>query len=257
MRVVTLITNANQKGFKEYLQPSCAYHDLDLTVLKYEDRYTTHRIKDVVLYQYLKDRPQKEIVLFTDAHDTAFLSGEKEIMEKFRSFGTPLVFSAEINCWPFSDLAERYPEPGKHFRYLNSGAFIGEVGYLVDLYETYPTFSPAYDPVYNWSNQYYWHHVYLENQDTIAIDHNCEMFFNTSIPVERIDQIDFRVGDDPRIAALFAEEIVRLNNEIVFSNDRIMSKLTNTWPCHLHLPGPVSKLLMKGEYFASIKAWEH
>lgn len=256
MKVITLITDAKQKGFKDFLEPSCEYHDLDLTVLEYQDPYITHRIKDIVLYEYLKNKPLDEIILFTDGHDTVFLSDEQEIVRKFRSFNVPLVFSAEINCWPLSEIAGHYPPSNKHFRYLNSGAFIGEAGYLVRLYESYPFFSTEPDPRYNWSNQYYWHKIYIENVGDISIDHNCELFYNTSILTEKIKGIDFRVKDDSRIEKLFAEETLRLNNEIEFLDNRILNKLTNSLPCHLHFPGPISKLLMESNYFAPIKAWE-
>lgn len=110
MQVITVLTEIDQNVFREYLEPSCKHYDLDLTVLEYEENYFSHRLKDALLNEYLKQIPEDEIIFFTDGQDTAFLTDEDEILAKYSKFNSPLVFSAEINCWPDQGLLESYPE---------------------------------------------------------------------------------------------------------------------------------------------------
>lgn len=258
MTVVTLLTDIHDKGFNEFLKPSCIFHDLDLTVLHYDTtktKYGSHRLKDILLDEYLDEVPADEIIIFSDGHDTAFLTNEKEILDKFNVFKSPLVFSAEINCWPSAELENEYPTSLHHFKYLNSGGFIGVAGFIKDIYKKYPSVSFGLNPEYRWSNQYFWHQVYFKNRDLIKIDHRCEIFFNTSPVFESMKGMDLKPGS-PQIQARIAKEKLRLNEEITFLNDRIKSEITGTFPCHVHFPGPISKVLMNSNYFDSIKAWD-
>ena len=65
------------------------------------------------------------IVLFVDGYDILFLDSLKRIVELFLSKNIPTLFAAEQSCWPDRSLANRYPESPYHYRYLNSGSFIG------------------------------------------------------------------------------------------------------------------------------------
>jgi hypothetical protein len=253
MRVVTLLTNINARGFNEFLKPSCEYYSLELVVLQSDQKYTTHRIKDIRLEKYLEDVLDEEIIFFSDGHDTAFLTGENEILEKFKVFNAPLVFSAEINCWPAKVLKNNYPASSHHFKYLNCGGFIGKAGFLKSLYKMYPVGSFAIGD-YNRSNQYFWHHVYLQNQELIKIDHQCELFFNSSTQMDKVKGEGIKLTPSV-LSELFNDEKTRLDREITFYKNRIKCNMTKTFPCHLHLPGPVSKMLMARNYFDAIKIW--
>jgi hypothetical protein len=254
MKVVTILTNIEAPGFNQCLKPSCEYYDLELVILQPDVQYSTHRVKDALLHEYLKELPTDDVILFTDGHDTALMAAEEEILTKFTSFDAPLVFSAEINCWPTPELETMYPASDKPFKFLNCGGFIGHVGYLLDLYEKNPLFSKNMKPEFNWSNQYYWHHVYFNNQDTIKLDHDCTLFYNTSTIMGKIKGMKFDI-DHPDVQKLLLEEKARLQDEISFANSRIHYKNSGTYPCHLHFPGPISKMLMSGNFFEPIKIW--
>lgn len=255
MQVLTLLTDIDDKGFNAFLKPSCDHHNLDLIVLQPEGEYEGHRTKDMLLLEHLQDVSRSEIIFFSDGHDTSFLAGEAEILKVYKSFNAPLVFSAEINCWPTDDVKPLYPTSSHHFKYLNSGAFIGEAGFIRDLYKKHPLFSSALDPAYCWSNQYFWHHVYLKNQHAIKLDHDCKLFYNTSILYEKIKGRNIALRDE-QTAALVEEDKIRLNDEITFLDNRIRSNITGTYPCHIHFPGPISKCIMDSGYFDALKAWE-
>lgn len=254
MKVVTILSNPDAEGFTQFLKPSCDYYNLDLIVLQTEAKYTGHRLKDALLLKFLPKISKNEIILFTDGHDTAFMAGEDEILQKFEAFKSPLVFSAEVNCWPTAELEKSYPTSPYHFKYLNSGGFIGKAGFIIELYKKNPLFSRGLGTEFQWSNQYFWHHVYLKNRDTIKLDHTCELFYNTATLMEKLKEL--KLDDkDARTQVLLETERSRLNEEITFYNNRISYKRSGTSPCHLHFPGPISKLLMTSKFFEAIKVW--
>jgi hypothetical protein len=254
MKVVTILTDAEAEGFTQFLKPSCDYFNLELIILQPEAQYTGHRLKDALLLKFLATLPQNEIILFTDGHDTAFMAGEEEILMKYETFKSPLVFSAEINCWPTPELERLYPASSYHFKYLNSGAFIGRAAYIIDLYKQNPLFSPKLKAEFSWSNQYFWHHVYLKNRGIIKLDHKCELFYNTATLLEKMKGLKLD-RDEARVQVLLDMERLRLDDEIMFHNNRINYKRSSTFPCHLHFPGPISKLLMNSNFFEAIKVW--
>ncbi|CDR33002.1 glycosyltransferase domain-containing protein [Criblamydia sequanensis] len=79
---------------------------------------------------YLENIPDTDLVLFVDAYDVIFLANENVIKDKFYSFNSPFVISAETNCFPFQELASAYPESPTLFKYLNSGTYMGYAGYI-------------------------------------------------------------------------------------------------------------------------------
>jgi len=256
MEVVAVITNAEEKGFREFLIPSCDHYNLRLTILEHSHTYYhTHRIKDALLQEYLEFVNDEEIILFSDGNDAVFLADEDEIMEKFKLFEAPLVFSAEVNCWPSGSIKNKYPHSTYHFKYLNSGGFIGKAGYIRKLYAEFPVRTAGFDSRYPWSNQYYWHYVYLQHSGEIRLDHECKIFYNTSTRMKNIKGINFKDTGDPRIGELYDAELQRLEKEILFSDHRIHNKLTGTQPCHLHFAGPISKRVMNSGGFDRLKAW--
>jgi len=253
MKVITVASDLADKAFNNFLIASCEFYKLDAGVLEYDDVFGSNRIKDIMLSAYLDGAADDEIVFFTDATDAAFISGEEEILEKFALFNSPLVFSAEINCWPDRALEDGYPSPQAHFRYLNSGGFIGKAGFIRKIYEKYPIFETANHPSFFWSNQYYWNTIYKMESNIIRIDHNCDIFYNTAIPLEDFAIYKQELRDKAAVDRLINEERIRLDNEILFENGRIKNKITNSSPCHIHFPGQISKQLMDKGYFDSIK----
>ena len=253
MKVVTVNSDLNNIGFLDFLKPSCKFYNLDIIVLEYNRSFFSYRIKDFLLQNFLNKIPDDEIIFFTDATDTIFLTNIEEILEKYICFNSRLVFSGEVNCWPDNDLRTAYPAPQTYFRYLNSGGFMGEAGFIKSLYKKYPVFNTANHPNYEWSNQYYWHYVYLKEHKYITIDHNAEIFYNFASPLDNIDAFNKRLRDPVKVEEMVKVEKQRIDNEIEFFNGRIKSNITYSTPCHVHLPNPVSKLLMKYGYLDRIK----
>lgn len=265
MKVVTCLSDSDNEGFRNYLQPSCEKHQLDLIVLKYDGDYQSHRVKDQLLKAYINSVDDDELILFTDAYDTIFLTGEAEIISKFQAQECELLFSSEINCWPSPLIAVMYAPGNHHFKYLNSGGFIGRAGYVKHLLKTYPSppvkeclikkfdeqlYEEIADEVaamnekYKWSNQYYWHWLYLNHPSEIKVDHNCEIFYTLSTYTEILNN----VGEN----LLVRFERDRIKGELRTEQDRIVANITNTVPCHLHFNGSMGKKILTLDSFKPI-----
>ena len=110
-----------------------------ITVLGYDPSNPGERKsgwKYLAMYEYLRALPSDTIIAFVDAYDVVvnhFVGGPDEIVRRFVRLGAPIVFSAEIGCWPWSmtrsngaELCQRYfPPASSRSRYLNSGTWIG------------------------------------------------------------------------------------------------------------------------------------
>ena len=143
--VITVATedNDNLKRFKK----SCEYYNIPYKILGLGDTWSSGRAVNGVLLEpggaqkinYLKkelmtwENPQDHIVLFTDSYDVVLMTHPEEIVSKFRSFGTPILFSTEKTCWPDTDLVDEYPETDSEYKFLNSGGFIGYANEILKL----------------------------------------------------------------------------------------------------------------------------
>lgn len=254
MIVISVITENDHEGLINFLKPSCEFHNLELVVLTCKKKYTSHRIKDIILHEYLKGIDKNELILFTDAFDAYFIADENEIIDKYNSFNVPVVFSGEIACWPDSTLSERYPEDSHnfHFRYLNSGGFIGRCGDIIDLIEKY-YFGYRIDfSKHLWSNQYIWNQIYLKEQEVIKIDSNCEIFYTLCSKIEvSKNYLHF----EKLRTNVLNQEKSRLLNEMIFEGKRFTNSITGSSPCHLHFNSPAVKELMKTDLFDDLKVW--
>lgn len=146
MKVVTVITDPDQRNYQRFLKVSCDYNGIDLITLVTKNRLKTNmvdrlmgrlwgrscgfQLKDEVLLEYLSGLPDEEIMMFVDGYDTVFISGQDEILNKWQAFDHPLVFSAELNCHPDKSLMPHFSEMSGPARYLNGGAMIGRVDAL-------------------------------------------------------------------------------------------------------------------------------
>jgi len=216
--------------------------------------YTSHRIKDMILLDYLEGLDIEETILFTDAFDAYFLADENEILEKYHQFNIPIVFSGEIACWPESALSLEYPLISKdnHFRYLNSGGFIGRCGDFINLIKKYYFGDRIELRKHLWSNQYVWNQIYLNEKSVIKIDSSSEIFYTLC---SQIDVSKSYVNDYTTKVLILDGERTRLSNEMQFDNGRFKSSITNSFPCHLHFNSPAVKDLMKTDFFIELEVW--
>lgn len=239
MKIVTVISNSYRLGLY-MLKLSCAIRNLSLDVLLCNPGFfTSNRVKDRVLLNYLDDLSDDEIILFTDGYDTLFMTGEEEILEKFSTFKKALIFSTETQCWPDPELANLYPgdEQGP-YKYLNSGGFIGKAGLIKEVLSNESFYK---NEKFDYSNQYLWTQQYFKDSARIGLDTNCEIF-NTFSP--EIGKEYYAEGDEYKHDSMYStlkNEWFKTNFSI--NDGRIINKLTGTTPCQAHFNG-ASKCLL-------------
>ncbi len=255
MKIVCVITTESQPIFNAWLKRSCYNKQFELIPLYFSETYRSHKMKDILLLTYINRVRKNEVILFTDAYDTVLLAGEKEILEKFSRFNSRLVFSAEANCWPGPELAARYPESVQEYalKYLNSGGFIGETDFIKYLLEKYYHDLTLDHKRYPWSNQHFWHQIYLKEETSIRLDHHGELFLTLSADVRIARQ--FTGETDRRVREeLLLKEKKRLSEIITFSEGRVLQNASGTQPCHVHFNSPLSKhLLTETDFFGALK----
>ena len=170
---------------------------------------------DILLEELPKYKDEYDLILFTDARDVMYWRGKKSIMkalEKFKDY--KMVINAETNCYPNKDLKEGQDkiESGK-YRYLNSGMFIGDIDFVIDVLKKCN--EDGLD-----DDQESFQNIYLDMPEYIKLDSNCELF-----------------------QVMWDEEFGRSANfDIIFNNRFVYNKKTKTYPCIFHSPGPTGHL---------------
>ena len=114
-----------------------------------------------------------DVVLFSDAYDVFYCGDATEVLRRFAEFSTPVVFGAEVYCWPDPDKSREYPPEteGFRFRYLNSGVFVGRVHALRECMRGY-SFDDAED------DQRFWTTRFLRRPDLVSLDYHNRIFLN-------------------------------------------------------------------------------
>ena len=98
--------------------------------------FTGGGVKLNLMREKLKDYDDNELMIFCDGYDTFLTLDTETIQERFLSFNSEIVFSAEKVCWPDEKLADSYPESETSYRYLNSGTYVGRIGAVKRLLQT-------------------------------------------------------------------------------------------------------------------------
>jgi hypothetical protein len=118
---------------------------VDLTILGWGLKWHGLSQKLTAAYDYAKNLPDKDLLLFTDAYDVLFLNSTVNIYNTYADMiknmghtegaSRPILFSAECGCWPhvtinrgkacFQAADGGYPESPTPYRYLNSGTWLG------------------------------------------------------------------------------------------------------------------------------------
>ena len=128
-----------------------------------------------LMNEFLKNIPDNDIVLFTDAYDVFYADNLDTIVERFKDFNSETVFSAESICWPNPNIADQFKVSNTPYKYLNSGTYIGYASELKKIM--------AYKPIKDHEDdQLYVQEIYL-NDKTIEIELDYEAYiFQTHEP---------------------------------------------------------------------------
>jgi hypothetical protein len=130
------------------------------------------KLREVYTFLQNPNLRANDIVLFTDAYDVALVGTQKEILQRYKQFHSPVVFGGETFCHPDSGRAAHYTSTqGTPFPYLNSGLFIGRVWALRKCMAGY-SYQDAED------DQRFWTNAYFKHKHLITIDTHAKLFLN-------------------------------------------------------------------------------
>jgi hypothetical protein len=259
MKIVTCITDTEHIGYKYGLYASCKHHNLELvTLIKDDKEWKSHRIKDNSLKKYLEKLQPDEIVLFSDGYDTLFIGNEDEILERYEKvtdYKTVLI-AAEINCYPASLFAEKYPKVEGPYKYVNSGGFIGRIEQIVQLLddiENINLWAEDFDEkIFEWSNQYLWTWAYLKQRQHITLDTNCVLFQCFSVDTTTSQQQLSLVNQKRQIKSFTIKKMDEILENFTVKKDEVYNKITQSYPIHLHFNTPITKFGMFRKPFIKI-----
>lgn len=85
---------------------------------------------------FIKDKEPDDIIIFFDGYDVVVNDSLQTIVERFFEFDCDLLFAAESNIWPDSRLRDQFDNL-QPYPFLNSGCYIGRVGYLASIIDDY------------------------------------------------------------------------------------------------------------------------
>lgn len=258
MKVITCISDVENPGYVYGLKASCNYFGLDLiTLVTKDNKWESHRNKDIKLFSALRNLAMDEIVLFTDGYDTLFIGNEEEILTRYKdAVGEKgILISGEKSCYPDTSLAFQFQDIPSDFKYINSGGIIGTVRTLLEALSEIEKIKielVTNSDLFPYSNQYLWTLYYIKNQEKIVIDFQCKLF-QTLTP--KMSSVAFlrEMEDDIEKRKEFAKrEFDKVNEDFELTkNLGLYNKLTFENPVHLHFNSPLSKFGMFQEPYLS------
>ena len=158
------------------LNTSARYHNVDIenigTNVEWKGTdmsFMGGGMKINLMKEWIKDKHDEDVVVFTDAYDAFYADNLDTILERFLDFGHEIVFSGELFCYPDSTLADSFPQAPTDFRFINSGTYVGRVGELRKLFNNYEIADDDDD-------QLYVHKCFLSGLFDIGIDYECYIF---------------------------------------------------------------------------------
>ncbi len=133
-----------------------------------------------LMKEFLKDKYDDDIVLFTDAYDVFYNDNLETIHERFLQMGHEIIFSGEMVCWPKPELMDMFPESPTRFRFINSGTYIGRVRELRKLMN--------HNQIeHHEDDQLFVHHAFFSGQYDIGIDYECYIFQTNFEKIQMLD----------------------------------------------------------------------
>lgn len=202
---ICCVASDHTNGLKQLLK-TCEHNGLKVDVLGLGLPYRGNPQRFEYIKKYIRNIPDEDLVLVTDAYDVLIFAREEEIVEKFLSFNHPCVFAAETHLYPrthVGHLEKKFPKSPTRFKYLNGGGYMASAQTLRKILNELKYDRDGY------SDQLAWIPYYVDHQDTIMLDFNCVLF-------------------------LAMHGVYRKHIEFDYENKRIELLLTGTKPAVIH-----------------------
>ena len=213
--VITVATERNEN--LDRFEDTCKRNKIPYKVLGLGQTWESGAAENGVLLEpggaqkiiYLRDEIkdwydlENTVILFTDSYDVIFNDSPKNIMTKFRSFNSPMVFSAEKTCCPNQDLVDEYPKIDGDYRFLNSGGFIGYGDHILKLVDV--------DIEKSDDDQEFYTNYYLSDEnDNMVLDYEQSLFQTMNLAL----------------------------NDVIVHNGKVINNSTTSIPSVIHGNGP-------------------
>ena len=178
------IITYNTKSETSLLESCAAHLGVDLVVLGAGISDWCWEYKIILVHDYLKKNHESELVLCVDAFDTLLLGAPSEIVSRFLSTESTILFASTGSDWPPSQVHRRFEEKaaGLHspeHRHLNA-SYIGITSEVVDCLSTIRQAiqqnSPWCRTVDGFDDQLAWRELHRRRYPRLKIDHKCVVF---------------------------------------------------------------------------------
>ncbi len=170
-----LTVATHSENMHEILLESAKRYKHDIKVLGKNKSYTSHRQKDIWVYEAIQDMPANDIVCFCDGFDSIICANSKDILHNFKKKNVDMLISIDgkdLNwsfnpfwCYAYSRVFSK-----KGVSYINCGMYIGYVCFLKKWLH-----KCIHSDIRTRSNQYIWS-KHLKNIE--YIDSNNDIFYN-------------------------------------------------------------------------------
>ncbi|MEC8977293.1 MAG: hypothetical protein VYC40_00085 [Pseudomonadota bacterium] len=184
-----VVSVGNRLEKAHYLVDSAKQWSLPLTVLGVGSQWQGLLDKPLHLQAYLQHLPDHDIVMFVDAYDVFIHASSSDLIQTFKSFNKPLVFSTDNWLFPDIDVGSKYPSMPSSivFRYLNSGASIGYVWAYKEMLKSFfaTQCADALGRIHSTKRTLNLHQendqrcattYYLSHPDRVVLDHEMKLF---------------------------------------------------------------------------------
>lgn len=157
---------------------------MDITILGWQQEWRGLMTKPRRLRQWLRDKQySSERLIVVDAWDIVFAEHPHGMTDKYdMEFGpSKVVFNAERNCFPRGDLADRFPDRGTPWRFLNSGFMMGTPQNILKILEHMKLDSIPDDhrradgSWYHPNDQEHYTLAFLDQPVPMVLDTNCHL----------------------------------------------------------------------------------
>lgn len=215
--------------FSEYKE-SLQRFDHEATILGFDQPFTGMMSRLKLPLQHMRNLTAEHVII-TDCWDMLFLESPLAVVDRFRQFNKPIVFSSERTLFPNLDYGE-YPTGTTDSCYLNAGFMVGLREALVALFEhldvdNQPEDRKRVDDSWeNFSEQQLLHHAFVEQFIPMTLDYESVLCQNIW-------------GTKP--------------SEIELGN-RALNTATGSYPMVLHWNGP-AKTDSPVNIFEGVKWW--
>lgn len=151
---------------------SCQRFGFSPTILGLNRDYPGNITKLYYVLEYIEQNPSVDTIFYLDSYDVIATNSMDVIMEAYGVFNTPLLFSAELNCWPDAGIKDQYPEVDSPYRYLNSGLYIGNAEMIRQVFDK----ALQMRRLDGKSDQELLAKVYVSGEFPIMLDHGARIF---------------------------------------------------------------------------------